>query len=177
MHSFAVAISEGCQIASFTSNLTSKKVISQEFYAVGWPQLPNIFINCCHSFSCERQFTNFDATWIHVVDISNNHVYTWLFQFIHIHVVIAEAESAVFDLEWSTNKNRLLLSWAETGGFPRNSIEVKELKCRDQYKLYLTTSYQPASGRCIDMNMSCHKTQTKTHLSFLYFCAILSYIS
>ena len=84
---------------------------------------------------------------MHVADVSNNHMYTGLCQFMHIHAVIAEAESAVFNLEWSTNKNRLLLSWTETGGFPRNSIEVKELKCRDQYKLYLTTSYQPANGR------------------------------
>ena len=104
---------------------------------------------------------------MHVATISNNHMYTGFCKFIHIHAVIVEAESTVFNLEWSTNENCLLLSWTETGGFPRNSIEVKELKCRDQYKLYLTTSYQPASGRCIDMNVPCHKNKQK-HIFLSY---------
>ena len=99
------------------------------------------------------------------------------------HAVIVEAESAVFNLEWSTNENCLLLSWTETGGFPRNSIEVKELKCRDQYKLYLTTSYQPASGKCIDMNVPSHKNKQEhiflSYISVLYcpiFLRLWTYI-
>lgn len=57
-----------------------------------------------------------------------------------------ETVAADLNLEWSLTKNRLLLTANEAGGFPRG-LALKELMCKDQYKLTLTTTYRPVNGK------------------------------